>query len=196
MNMDTQGSDTKTDAAVINKQQPEQPPRKSFIVTQWRLIIILILVLAVAGLYVWKDMAVKRAEVKLTEQAARFITEQNSSFLRLVAVPLVWAVRSEMIRNNYDQINQYLTQFVKEKNMKEIVVVKPDGTIVVATNKKLEGKPITGVFPPTVLLEDNTTVSTLENGDMMVVSPVMGLSTKMGVLILLYKPTNYSMLTP
>ena len=134
MTIDAKDSDKKSDAEVSSGQQPEQNSKISFIVNQWRLITILILFLAVAGMYMWKNMAVKRAEVQLTEQAARIITEQNSSFLRLVAVPLVWAVRSEMIRNNYDQINQYLTQFVKEKNMKEIVVAKPDGTMVVATN--------------------------------------------------------------
>jgi hypothetical protein len=192
MAIDAKDSDTKTNAS--SGQQAEQESKKSFIVTQWRLVIILILILTVAGMYVWKNMAVKRAEVQLKEQATRVITEQNSFFLRLVAVPLVWAVRSEMIRDNYDQINQYLTQFVKEKNMKEIVVVKPDGTIVVATNKKLEGKPIAGVFPPSVLLEDKTTVTTMATGDMMAVSPVMGLSTKVGVLILLYTPASYTLL--
>ena len=196
MTQETSVSDKKLQSGADSGKQPEQIANKLFIVTQWRLITILILVLVVAGMYVWKNMAVKRAEVALKEKATRIITEQTSSFLRLVAVPLVWAVRSEMIRSNYDQINQYLSQFVKEKNMKEIVVVKPDGTIVVATNKKLEGKPITGVFPPSVLQEDKTTVSTLENGDMMVVSPVMGLSTKVGVLILLYTPTGYNLQAP
>lgn len=193
MTIDSQDSDKKSDADVISAQQPEQKSGKSFIVTQWRLIIILILVLAVAGMYVWKNMAVKRAEADLTEQATRIITGQNSDFLRLVTVPLVWAVRSEMIRSNYDQINQYLKQFVKEKNMKEIVIAKPDGTIVVATNKKFEGKPVTDIFPASVLQEDKTTVSSMANGEIMVASPVMGLSTKVGVLILLYTPASYNL---
>jgi len=101
-----------------------------------------------------------------------------------------------MIRNNYDQINQYLNQFVKEKNMKEIIVAKPDGTIVVATNKKREGTSVTSAFPPAVLQEDKTTVTTLENGDLMVVSPVMGLSTKQGILILLSTPPSYTLQIP
>ena len=193
MTMDSQNSDKKSDAGVNNGQQPEQKSGKNFIVTQWRLIIILILVLAVAGMYVWKNMAVKRAEADLTEQATRIITGQNSDFLRLVTVPLVWAVRSEMIRSNYDQINQYLKQFVKEKNMKEIVIAKPDGTIVVATNKKFEGKPVTDIFPASVLQEDKTTVSSMANGEIMVASPVMGLSSKVGVLILLYTPASYNL---
>lgn len=196
MTINSQDYENKFDTVVNSGQQPEQEAKKSFIVTQWRLIIIIILALAVAGMYAWKNLAIKRAEVHLMEQATQIITEQNSTFLRLVAVPLVWAVRSEMIRSNYDQINQYLTQFVKEKNMREIVVAKPDGTIVVATNKKLEGKNITSVCLPSVLLEDKTTVSTLGNGDMMVVSPVMGLSTKVGVLILFYTPASHTKLTP
>ncbi len=193
MTIDSQDSEKKSDAGVNNGQQPEQESKKSLVVTQWRLIIIFILILAVAGMYTWKNMAVKRAKADLTEQATRIITEQNSTFLRLVTVPLVWAVRSEMIRSNYDQINQYLTQFVKEKNMKEIVIAKPDGTIVVATNKKFEGKPVTDIFPASVLQEDKLTVSSLENGDIMVASPVMGLSSKVGVLILLYTPASYNL---
>ena len=108
MTIDSQDSENKFDIVVNSGQQPELEAKKSFIVTQWRLIIIIILALAVAGMYAWKNLAIKRAEVHLTEQATQIITEQNSTFLRLVAVPLVWTVRSEMIRSNYDQINQYL----------------------------------------------------------------------------------------
>jgi hypothetical protein len=174
----------------------KQSVSQSFIAAQWRLIIILLLVIAVAGMYVWKNVAVNRATVQLTEKADRIITDQNRMFLRLAVVPLVWAVRSEMIRENYDQINQYLNQFVKEQNMKEIVVAKPDGAIVVATNKKFEGQPVTDIFPASVLQVDKLTVSSLENGDIMVASPVMGLSAKVGVLILLYTPASYNLQAP
>jgi hypothetical protein len=194
MSIDTVAQENKPDSIVSSGEQPKQSVNRFFIVDHWRLIVILLLVIAVAGMYVWKNVAVNRATAQLTEKADRIITDQNRSLLQLAVVPLVWAVRSEMIRNNYDQINQYLTQFVKEKNMKEIIVAKPDGTIVVATNKKLEGKPIAGFFPPSVLQEDKISVSSLDNGDMMVVSPIMGLSAKVGVLILLYTPASYSLL--
>ena len=196
MTKDTLASEKKLDSGASNGEQPKQVVNKSFIVAQWRLIIILLLVIAVAGMYVWKNVAVNRATVQLTEKAGRIITDQNRKFLRLAVVPLVWAVRSEMIRENYDQINLYLNQFVKEQNMKEIVVAKPDGAIVVSTNKKFEGKPVTDIFPASVLQEDKLMVSTLENGDIMVASPVMGLSTKVGVLILLYTPESYNLQAP
>ncbi|HBA72883.1 MAG: hypothetical protein A2X82_15810 [Geobacteraceae bacterium GWC2_55_20] len=196
MTKDTLASEKKLDSGASSGEQPKQVVNKSFIVAQWRLIIILLLVIAVAGMYVWKNVAVNRATVQLTEKAGRIITDQNRKFLRLAVVPLVWAVRSEMIRENYDQINLYLNQFVKEQNMKEIVVAKPDGAIVVSTNKKFEGKPVTDIFPASVLQEDKLMVSTLENGDIMVASPVMGLSTKVGVLILLYTPESYNLQAP
>jgi len=196
MTQEPRDSEEKLNSGASVEQQPELGVNKSFIMTHWHSLTIGILVLAVAGMYMWKNVAVTSAKAHVSESANRIITEQNKSYLRLVAVPLTWAVRSEMIRNNYDQINQYLSQFVKEKNMKEIIVAKPDGTIVVATNKKREGTSVTSTFLPAVLQEDNPTVTTLENGDILVVSPVMGLSSKQGVLILLYTPPRYSMQTP
>jgi hypothetical protein len=196
MAQDAKDPDKRLDTGASNVQQPGQDANKSFIVTHWRLIGCLLLVVAIAGMYLWKNIAVTCVKAQLAEKAGQVIADQNGSLLRLAVVPLVWAVRTEMISGNYAQINQYLSQFVKEKNMKGIVVAKPDGTIVVATNKKLEGAPVASVFPPSVLLEDKTTVTTLENGDIMVVSPVMGLSEKLGVLILLYTPPGYSLQVP
>jgi hypothetical protein len=196
MAQDAKDPDKRLDTGASNVQQPGQDASKSFIVTHWRLIGCLLLVLAIAGMYLWKNIAVTCVKAQLAERAGQVIADQNRLLLRLAVVPLVWAVRTEMISGNYAQINQYLSQFVKEKNMKGIVVAKPDGTIVAATNKKLEGAPVASVFPPSVLHEDKTTVTTLENGDIMVVSPVMGLSEKLGVLILLYTPPGYSLQVP
>ncbi len=196
MNQSPRNSEKEPDSGPSGEQQAKQSANKSFIVAHWCLITILILVLVVAGMYMWKDVAVNSAKAQLTKSANRIITEQNRSYLRLVAVPLVWAVRSEMIRGNYDQINQYLSQFVKEQNMKEIIVAKPDGIIVLATNKKLEGTSVTGVFPASVLQEDKTTVNSLEGGNIMVVSPIMGISAKQGILILLYTQPSYNLQAP
>lgn len=196
MAQDWKDPEKKPDTGEGTGHQPELVAKKSFIVSHWRLLGVALLFLAIAGMYLWKNIAVSRAKAQLTERAGQIIKEQNSSFLRLAVVPLVWAVRTEMISGNYQQINQYLDQFVKEKNMKEIVVAKSDGTVIAATNKKREGTQVASVFPPSVLQEDKTIVSTQENGDIMVVSPVMGLSEKLGVLILLYTPPGYSLQAP
>ena len=160
---------------------------------QWHLLVILVLIAAVAGMYVWKNFAVGKTREQLTEKAGRVITQQNEASLQLVMVPLVWAVRSEMIRGNYDQINQYMINFVREPNVNEVVLAKPDGSIVLATNKRLEGTPVAGSFPGTVLQVDKTTVSSLADRGLLAASPVMGISEKLGVLLVVYKPATYAL---
>ncbi|PKN13349.1 MAG: hypothetical protein CVU69_03360, partial [Deltaproteobacteria bacterium HGW-Deltaproteobacteria-4] len=88
MTEDTVASEKKLDSGAGSGEQPKQSVNKSFIVGQWRLIIILLLVIAVAGMYVWKNVAVNRTTVHLTEKADRIITDQNRMFLRLAVVPL------------------------------------------------------------------------------------------------------------
>lgn len=81
MSKESVASEEKLDSGASSGDQPKQSVNKSFIVAQWRLIIILLLVIAVAGMYVWKNVAVNNARTQLTERADRIITEQNRSLL-------------------------------------------------------------------------------------------------------------------
>jgi hypothetical protein len=170
--------------------------RSKMILKYWHFYVILFLILALAGMYIGKNMAVSKARAELTQRAAQVIGEQNGSFLRLASIPLVWAVRSEMLRGNLDQVDQYLTLFVKEPGMKEIIVAGPDGVGLVATNKKREGATVAGLFPPEFLKSNLTTLSTLANGDLVVAAPVMGLNSRLGTLILVSSPAQYSLEVP
>jgi hypothetical protein len=162
----------------------------------WRSVGVVLLILALAGTYVWKNIAVSRARAELTQRATTVLVEQNRSSLRLVAIPLVWVVRSEMMRGSFDQLNQYLAQFVREPNMKEILVARLDGRIVAATNKKREGTPVTSAFPEDMLRVEAITVTTLENGDLLVVAPVLGLNVRLGTMILVASPSASLLETP
>lgn len=71
--------------------------------------------------YLWKTIAVKNVQkqmetrqIQLIEKSQQVITEKTRYFLRLTTTPFVWAIRKEMLRENYEQINEYLNQFVKE----------------------------------------------------------------------------------
>ena len=154
----------------------------------WRTVGVLLLLLAIAGTYYWKNLAVSRARAELTKRATAVLAEQNSFYLRLVAVPLVWIVRNDMMRGNYDQLDQYLAQFVKEPNMKEVLIARVDGRIVSATNKKRQGTPVANAFPEELLRVEAITVTTLENGDFLVAAPVLGLNVKLGTLFLVATP--------
>lgn len=174
---------------------PKQPSA-STMARYWQLLTILLPIVAVAGTYIGNNMAVAKAKAEMTQKAEQVIGEQNRLYLRLVMIPLGWAVGSEMIRDNYGQKNQYLAQFVREQNIKEIVVARPDGKVVAATNKKLEGGNLASSFPGEVLQSESTTISTRGNGELVAVSPVMGLNTKLGVLVLVYAPVAFGLDNP
>lgn len=165
------------------------------LIRHWRRIGVLLLLLALVLTYLWKDIAVSRAKAGLTRQAAMVIAAQHESWLRVAAVPLVWTVRGEMLRGNHDQINQYLVLFVREPNMKEVLVARADGRIVAATDKKREGMLVTDLFPPEMQKVDTITVTGRPDGTYLVAAPILGLSDKLGVLILRAAPPAYSLET-
>lgn len=191
---ESKSSETAPGAENENPDQERMPQKKSILDTlasHWRLIGVLLLVLALGVTYLWKNVAVSMAKAQVTSQAAAAIAAQNKSCLRLAAVPLVWTVRSEMLRGNYDQINQYLAQFVREPNMKEVLVAGADGRVVAATDKKREGAMVAELFPPEVPKVDTITVTTRPDGRLLVAAPIMGLNDRLGVLILIAAPPSY-----
>jgi len=167
-------------------EQPERKDAVGILKRQWHVLLIILLLIALGAMYLWKNNAVNSTREEVTAQAARVIAERNIEFLRLVSVPLVWAVRGEMMRGNYDQINQYLINFVREPHVQDVILAKADGVILLATNKRLEGTPVKDSFPASVLQVEKATVSSLEGKGLMSASPVMGLNRKLGVLIVVY----------
>jgi hypothetical protein len=153
-----------------------------------------ILLVSLIGMFIWKVIAVKNMEkkmeaqrVKLVERSEQIVSDNTRDFLRLTTIPLVWAVRKEMIKENYDQIDEYLTRFIKERNMKQILVVKSDGTIAVATDKKIEGMSVSSLYPTQIMEQGDINISVDKDGNLQVVAPIMGLNARIGTLILIYQ---------
>ncbi|MDD3295443.1 MAG: hypothetical protein PHG20_12235, partial [Geobacteraceae bacterium] len=82
------------------EKKPAGPSLLVLLLRHWRLTGTALLILALIGTYVWKDVAVSRAKANIADRAAGEITRHNLSYLRLVAVPLVWMVREEMMKGN------------------------------------------------------------------------------------------------
>lgn len=152
-----------------------------------------VLLLLAGALYLWKlwteRSAGKQLEAQRTElarQAAQALNEQTIELLRFSSIPLAWAIRSELINANYDQINRYFNEFIKEPYLRQMVLVRPDGNIVLATNKKLEGQEMAAVFPAGLMQQDRVVVDRDERGDIRVAVPIMGLNEKLGLLVVTY----------
>jgi len=94
-----------------------------------------------------------------------------------------WAIRSELTRENKEQVNQFFMSFIKEPGVSKVEFVNsPDGKVTLSTNKKDEGS----VFPNQVALITTETINYRNDSVLSVVTPVMGLNNKLGVLVIEY----------
>ncbi|MBN1568308.1 MAG: PDC sensor domain-containing protein [Acidobacteria bacterium] len=200
--MDSQTEETKNEIAKSSNESLEAPQESrhkwsALFLSNWRLKGALILMLLIAGMYGWKNLAVKKVEketekqaAKLTETTGQILMEKNRALLRMTAIPLSWVVRMEMPKGNYDNIDQYFKQIIKEDRFKVILLAGTDGKIMVATDRRMEGADLSQYYPASLLEQYETTVSELNSEELIVAAPVIGLTSKLGVLVMVYPMEN------
>jgi hypothetical protein len=90
-----------------------------------------------------------------------------------------WAVRSEMNRNNLEEVNNLFMAFVQEDGVQMINLIDPENSkIILSTDKKNEGQDVTNagylnVTEQVILKEEEKTF---------IVSPIMGMNKMTGIL--------------
>lgn len=158
------------------------------------LIIIGVGVVLLATVWIWKSAQVSNVKKKavadresLTSQARLQIRETHSTHLRMLAKPLVWAIRSEMMQGNIGQVNLYANDLVKEKNIQRIVIADREGRVISSTNKKDEGKPFLSIGKPGYLTSDTTIVESSSDTTLVMSSPIMGFNNRLGTIMITYK---------
>jgi hypothetical protein len=172
----------------------KKPPQGISATTKFFLGVIVLLVIALAVVYGWKVLAVRGASealevelARLTEQTRGALVDQTREMLMLSAVPLSWSVRTEMIKENYDQIDDYMQRFVKEPHVNLVVLVNHEGSVQIATDKKLEGQAAHTVFPPGVLEVSRATVIEPEDsGEILAAVPILSYDARLGTLVVVY----------
>lgn len=152
------------------------------------------LILLVLGMYVWKTMAVRGVEqrmeaqrVELTTARQQALESQGRDMLRLTGRPLAWAVRAEMLRNNLEQVDDYFNDFVREPGIVGVVLIGKEGTVLLATNRKLVGQPAQDVVSKAVMEATGVTVEESEGVQRLAV-PVMSFNERLAVLAVDYMP--------
>jgi hypothetical protein len=148
--------------------------------------------LLIVIVYFWKDIQGRNERKAILEKANIELKSKNHEMMVLLCKPLVWAIRAELLRNNLEQVDIFTSDLVKEKNFKSITLVEPSGNIIISTNKKLEGQPASALFDTAILSTDSTVVISMENGELLVASPVMGYDKRLGTLVINYNPENFN----
>lgn len=121
--------------------------------------------------------------------ATEALATQTSSLLRLSALPLGWAVRSALLKDDLTSVDTYLQRIVQERHVTGAALVGADGKVRLAGNRKLEKLSAEAAFPGVAISGQSPTVTTGEH-DLRAVVPVMGYDRRLGTVIVSYaRPT-------
>lgn len=155
------------------------------------LITAIIGLIAVAAMYFWKDIQGRKQKAAVEKMASQQLLQNNHEMLRLLAIPMVWSIRSEMLRGNLEQVNIFTKDLVKEKNFQFIHLVDPGGKIILSTDKKLEGQMAIGMFDPALVQTDSIKIVNTNNEMLTLAVPVMGYDKQLALLIIKYTPVKF-----
>lgn len=167
---------------------------------------LVVALVVVAGLmYGWRVAAVGTLENKLAlvesqhaqardqliEQARELDLRHAEESLRLFSTPFAWAVRREAMAANLDQVDQYFTDVVQLPGFEAAVLAKPDGKIMVASDRKQLAQPFASLYPADYLAFNDIKIMREAGGRLRAVIPILGLNQQLGTLVLDYTPPAY-----
>ena len=97
-----------------------------------------------------------------------------------------WAVRNAMIQNKPGEINEYFNTLVKDRGIKEMLLVDEAGTVLISTNKKNQGISFASRFPDELLRQADVYFADKRPYELS--APITAPNKRLGTLIMFYTP--------
>ena len=168
---------------------PANKEKSSFFIKKHPVIFtIIIALIAIVIVYIWKDNQARKQKEMIENMATVQLMQNNIEMLKLLSKPLIWSIRSEMLRGNLEQVNIYTNDMVKEKNFQFIYVVSPGDSILISTDKKFQGQSAKGMFDNELLKTDSLIAVNNANETVTIFAPVMGYDSRLATLVYSYAP--------
>lgn len=121
----------------------------------------------------------------IQSQAREAIARQSEEAHILFGTALAWVVRSALMRNNMDEIDQYFSTLVKNERIKLALLASQDGKVMVSSDRQYQGSELGQHFPPALLEVEQVTVQR-EAAQNRLVLPIQGLSSRLGTALVIY----------
>lgn len=154
---------------------------------------IAISVIIMVGGYFYMNFHADRQYKRVEKEAYTRVEQNNHDMLRLFTRPMVWSIRSEMLRGNKEQVDMLISDIVREDNFRNIFVVNAEGEILSSTNKRQEGQQATEFIEPEMLAMDATTIVTGDDNVLTLYSPILGFDRRIGTLVIEYIPEAFEL---
>ena len=130
-----------------------------------------------------KTELVTKSENEKSALVTKYETEKDSLQIKNLESEsriFSWSVRSELMRNNTENLNQLVNAFVRESGADLVQLIDPATKIVtLSSDKKFEGIEYTQKIDY-ALTEPKTL---MEESGIKIITPVMGLNAAIGILI-------------
>jgi hypothetical protein len=170
----------------------------------FRKILVVLVLLLLAGLagaifYVryTAEQDLKKLEASNRQERTMLIGKSSGLYrdiqkesVELFSLPLSWSVRKELMKGDYEQIDEYFNELVRKEKFRALFLVDTLGVVKVATDRKYIDTAFSDSYPTLTLGEEKIASFDLSDGSNAVVIPIMGLSEKLGtaVVIQVLKP--------
>lgn len=148
----------------------------------------LILILIIIIVFLYSIIRVNILERNHERETERLISEYEVKIdsltidnMKLTTRVFTWAVRSELIRQNKEQVDHFFSDFIREERVFKIKLIDPEThKVSLSTDKKDVGS-----IPDNIELfkVDELTVISEEDYTKFI-NPVMGLDRKVGILVI------------
>ncbi len=166
----------------------EQKNKNIFLSFIKKHIVVLVLVLIIIGVFLYSMIRVNMLERAHEKQTDELISEYNVkidsltiSNMKLTARVFTWAIRSEMIRENREEVYHFFSNFIKEPKVTNIQLIDPDSfEVMLSTDKKDEGV----VVENKDLYDIDELFIKTDPASVKFINPVMGLDRKLGILVI------------
>jgi hypothetical protein len=150
------------------------------------------LILIIIILLVWHYSAMHLLEKNTEKEKLEIISKYelkldslNAIHLQLTAKTFSWAIRSELIRGNTDQINQFFNEFIKTPGILKLQLINTENSVIeISTDEKDVGTNTADY----VNIKGQETI--LETSELKIVTPISGMNKQIGVFILVANNLN------
>lgn len=144
------------------------------------------LIVVIIALVIWHFSSIyfiekntEKEKVTMSTNFAIKVDSINATRMAMAAKTLSWAIRSELIRDNKDQINQFFDEFIKSPGIIKLQFINAENSkIEISTDKKDEGTQ-NGNYAD---LNEQKIMSGTPN--LMIVTPILGMNKQLGVFVL------------
>jgi len=176
----------------ISKKLPNGQSGFGAYILKHKMVFTLLLLIVIISLWAFIKISIvenqyKKDFLKMKSGYENKIDSSTAKHLILTSKVFSWAIRSELTRENKEQVNQFFLSFIKEPGVSKVEFVNAsDSKVALSTNKKDEGT----TFTDQVAIMTTKAINYKNDSVLTIVSPVMGLNNKLGVLVIEYNMTH------